>query len=43
MQECMCNLAEGDLVDKLVDVTHPLDLEELIKTCSEKYFLYTEF
>jgi len=29
--KCMCNLAEGDIVNKIVDVTNPLELEEMVK------------
>jgi hypothetical protein len=29
--KCMCDLAEGDIVDKIVDVTNPKDLDEMIE------------
>jgi len=34
--KCMCDLAEGDIVDKIVDVTNYKELEEMAKMIREK-------
>ncbi len=34
--KCMCDLAEGDIVDKIVDVTNFAELEEMVKMIREK-------
>jgi len=33
--KCMCDLAEGDIVNKIVDITNPSDLDEMIKMIRE--------
>lgn len=33
--KCMCDLAEGDIVDKIVDITNPSHLDEMIKMIRE--------
>ncbi len=33
---CMCNLAEGDIVDKIVDVTNEEDLDEMVRMIEER-------
>lgn len=33
--KCMCDLAEGDIVNKIVDVTNPSDLDEMIEKIIE--------
>lgn len=33
--KCMCDLAEGDIVDKIVDITNPSDLDEMIEMIRE--------
>jgi len=30
--KCMCDLAEGDIIDKIVDITVPQDLDDMINT-----------
>jgi len=35
--KCMCDLAEGDLVDKIVDVTEKEEIDEMAEIINEKY------
>jgi hypothetical protein len=34
--KCMCDLAEGDIVDKIVDVTNYSELEQMVKMIKKK-------
>lgn len=34
--KCMCDLAEGDIVTRIIDVTNPQDLDEMIKLIKER-------
>ena len=34
--KCMCDLAEGDIVDKIVDVTRKEELDEMVKMIRDK-------
>jgi len=34
--KCMCDLAEGDIVDKIVDVTHFSELKEMVDLIKER-------
>lgn len=34
--KCMCDLAEGDIVDKIVDVTSFFELQEMVEIIRKK-------